>query len=753
MSTSQKTIESYRDQIAEWRSQGVSLRNIADQLKMRGLDIDHNIVNRYCKKEGIPAAASARPEREDNAASPEGGLPAASSPGENGASTPLISSWNPPKEPLRERANTHVFEGVRAGPQISIGTGAASLTVSLIETASAAPQVTEGPSAVQPAPTVREVNRVTAAPKFPSPLSPVKRPLDFPEINSHRLEIGIFVSAGYSAEGIQFQCAQRWGLHASIEQFTDYIEAILREVNPPGQVASNLLTMFEQTAEWKNDAPIFGFGDVRSGDVWKLSDFFEGTLILGASGSGKTTGSARNLARAFLQAGFGGLVLTTKPGEAIEWIKMAMLTNRDNSLHVIRADAFLRLDVLTYECQRPGQGGRLTENLLHFFKNLVSVLSVKRGYVTNAAFWQSTGDQLLRNLLTVFLAANLPVTIEALSQFLTHAPLNANDAQEDQWRQIPVFGPCLAQAEEYATTEEARNTFQKLKEYWLHYYPSLPSETRACITIGFAAMVDSLRSPTIQKLIASQTTITPEGVLGGDIVIVDLPINDYHEAGLLVQTAWKYLFQRAALNRADKNRGNKCRPAFLWEDECQNFLIDYDAEFNRVARDCRIARVMITQNINNLFDAYGGGDAARVKVESILGTLNTRIFHANGDLATNKWASESIGTHEKHFTETSTTPPQYHGWDPIKSALFKMFKKPSVTTNTHRVRESVVHPHEFSQLRPGGRQNGMMPEAVITQVGRRFADGRSFSKVEFKQIIFPEQDFATREELQAAMRG
>ena len=42
------------------------------------------------------------------------------------------------------------------------------------------------------------------------------------------------------------------------------------------------------------------------GDVWRIRDACEGTMIFGGTGSGKTSGSGRTLATSFLAAGFGG---------------------------------------------------------------------------------------------------------------------------------------------------------------------------------------------------------------------------------------------------------------------------------------------------------------------------------------------------------------------------------------------------------------------------------------------------------------
>jgi NAD(P)-dependent dehydrogenase (short-subunit alcohol dehydrogenase family) len=67
-------------------------------------------------------------------------------------------------------------------------------------------------------------------------------------------------------------------------------------------------------------------------DRWTLDDAYMGTFIVGGTGSGKTSGSGRAIAHAFLRAGFGGLVLCAKPEEADLWRRYAAETGRRKSL-------------------------------------------------------------------------------------------------------------------------------------------------------------------------------------------------------------------------------------------------------------------------------------------------------------------------------------------------------------------------------------------------------------------------------------
>ena len=56
-------------------------------------------------------------------------------------------------------------------------------------------------------------------------------------------------------------------------------------------------------------------------DFWTVGDSVCGTLVLGSTGSGKSSGSGEQIAGAFLSAGYGGLVLTVKPDECATWAR------------------------------------------------------------------------------------------------------------------------------------------------------------------------------------------------------------------------------------------------------------------------------------------------------------------------------------------------------------------------------------------------------------------------------------------------
>lgn len=678
MKNKQTLLAEYHDTVMGLAQQGLSIREIALQLQKQGLKVDHNAVYRYTTKAGIKVGPLAKPVVSEN-------------------DQALASDATLATEEKPASAQSAVSPQPQAAP--SAGAGASS-----------------EPSA-----------RATAV---------LKTTADFPDIDQFRSAVLWQIRSGCSAKEIWALLTYTCHIEVTEERIGEYLECLMSELYPVGKVDPALYTVNEAQQEWPDDLPILEFGEGDNVDTLRLSDLFMGVFVAGSTGSGKTSSIGRLLMLTTMRLNFGMLLLTTKPDEGMDYVKLAEMAGRGADVSVVTLDGFLRLCITAYQSQRPDGTGELSENMISLFKNMMSVLHKGENHSGRDAFWQSTGDQLLRNLMNVFILAQISITLDALANFLAHAPKNAEAAAS--WRSIPAFGAVMAAAEKNATTPEKQRTFKILSEFWLHFYADLAENTRSCIEIGFVAMIDALRSPKVHALISTQTNITPECMMNdGRIIILQLPVNQYHEVGLLLQTLWKLATQQAILRRPDKGKGAKVRPVVIWEEECHNFAIDYDAEFHRVARDCRAIRVMITQNIANMHERFSGGDGARVKVESILGNLNTRFFFANGCATTNKWASESIGTYEKTITETSSVPPHSGELNPFKDMLYRLLKKPVVTTSKRIVREPHLHPHDFTLLAPGGEANGWMAEAIMTQVGRTFVGNLPYRRVVVPQTLLP----------------
>lgn len=567
---------------------------------------------------------------------------------------------------------------------------------------------------------------------------------DYPQLYPHRENVLGGLLKGTTPLELWAAIKSLLKISLTQEQVADFCERLLAERYPAREVRPDLYSIPATEQTWQNSTPLVNITYENKSETWSVSDVSQGVAIFGSPGSGKTTGSGRLFATRFLNSGFGGLVLTAKQQETKDWMKLCVGAGRGEDTVVVELNGGVRLNFLEYEAHHPGLGSSITSNLVQFFQNLLSVLSTQRDQGMNDDFWKKTGHQLLSNLFDTFTLAKEPITLDGLCDFVDNAPLSAQKAENGSWEKLPYFGHVLTNAtiEAGVGNTSDKRVYAKIANYWLTSFPTLAPETRSCITIGFSAMSELLRQRHIYELISSYTTITPEQILGGKIVILNLPINEYHEAGLLVQAAWKYLVQRAILRRKDS--GDSRRPVFIWEDEGQNFIINHDNEFQAVCREYRAARVLITQNLNNLYARFGGGDYGRTKVDSLLANINTKVFHANGDQTTNKWASDYFGEFDKVKVETTRTEPSYPGFNPFKEWLYKRFKKPTASHSERISREPMVKAQDFITLQRGEPDNGFVSHAFISQVGRRLFGNEFFTLCTFNQYdlsgpVFPKE--------------
>jgi len=158
------------------------------------------------------------------------------------------------------------------------------------------------------------------------------------------------------------------------------------------------------------------------------------------------------------------------------------------------------------------------------------------------------------------------------------------------------------------------------------------------------------------------------------------------------------------------------RPVFLYADESQHFIHEYDAEYQATARSSRIATVYISQNIPN-YHANMGGANSEYKVKSFLGTLGTKIFHANADIETNKYASDLIG--EAYMEDVHRSRQIGGDFSKGESVSYKL--------------EKIIRPEEFPGMLTGGPGNNYEVEGYVHRQGKTFIDGSVFRKIIFRQ--------------------
>ena len=478
---------------------------------------------------------------------------------------------------------------------------------------------------------------------------------------------------------------------------------------------------------------------------WTIRHAVEGVQIFGGIGSGKTSGSGRLLALNYLKAGFGGLVLTVKPDEKEAWQSYCKLAGRSKDLIILEPGGSHCFNFLEYEGRNPSGKQAITENIVEVLKTVIQAGEEKDSGKGDNAFWEKSLDMLLFNAIDLCKLAYDRVSVQDLYDIVLTSPRERKDLEKNKeeraasaffrafdkartrvmgrikaWEELASIGELHQMSdaryfdEQMGTHVPTYRVLKFLDQFFMDTQIKLNDKTRSIIEFMFLGFLYRLlREPIYSLFCRGTSTVTPEDCWQGKIILLNLPVKVYHKVGRDCQILFKYIWQRAMEKRLVEEQ---TRPVFLWADEAQNFLHEHDAAYQATARSSRIATVYISQNLPNYYASMSGISSDN-RVKSFLGTLGTKIFHANADIETNEYASALIGEVEA----------EKHG-DTIS-----MGKEFSQSFSRHSELKRQVRPEEFARLKTGGSKSQAIVEGYLLWQGDTLLSGRNHLKMNFNQ--------------------
>jgi NAD(P)-dependent dehydrogenase (short-subunit alcohol dehydrogenase family) len=468
--------------------------------------------------------------------------------------------------------------------------------------------------------------------------------------------------------------------------------------------------------------------DWDNGDGMRISDAVTGVAVFGATGSGKTSGIGRQIAHAYLAAGFGGLVLCAKSDECRQWQAWAAETGRTDDLIIVDPGGAARFNWMDYEANRSGAGAGLAINIVAMLDELGGVAAGDAGGAEGsdgaAKFFRDSLHHLNTNAVDLALLAGLRVSLPLLRSIILSAPLTLAEAASETWQQ--GRGVCATllreagKAIEEGSDAEAKADLVEVENYWLREYPAIGDRTRSIITLCFSMMARPFLTRPLRKLFSADTNVTPEAAFDGKIIIVDLPVQVFRLAGRMANLAWKYCFQIAVMRRQPPSDPDRyLRPVFLFADEAQNFTTDFDAEYQAVARAAGGCTVYLTQNRESYLRVLGNEAA----VDSLLGNLQLKAFCQQSSPATNAWAARLLGERWQKILSTNVG----------QSGRSTEERYASSNVSVSQQKRHFVEPAEFTVLQRGGAPNDFQVEVVLYLGGHVFKDGLPFRRIRIDQ--------------------
>lgn len=493
------------------------------------------------------------------------------------------------------------------------------------------------------------------------------------------------------------------------------------------------------------------------GGDWNVDDATKGVAIFGGTGSGKTSGSGRFLAFKYLEEGWGGLVLCVKTDEADLWQKYCDKAGRGKDVIVFKngavhesdeyKDQLMVFNPIEYEVKRPRaeeEGSAEVQNITNIFMNIYRMGNRISGGGENKEerFWDVALKRCINRVVELLMLSGQDLSIENMRKVLTsciyledieNVSLEAHfksalaiansGGKKFVYNDNYCFLCLITAAMEGNGADNIAGTqsLSLVKSYFLREFGSMGGRVRSTITESFMGLAEPFLSGLMFQHFSGVTNLFPEITFTEQkIIILDFSVKEYLDTGIIAQSIYKMMFQQAVERRDTEKYPT---PVFLWADEAQMFINPYDQVFLTTARSKRVATVFLTQNIPNYLVAMGGGGDAKPKVDSLLGNLSTKIFHANMDAETNEYSSRLIG--QALFGMASESESKSLEQVSSRTVGISMQLRPQIL------------PLEFITLRTGGKHNdendNYIVDAIMTVLGKKWKNLREQDAVQGKQ--------------------
>ena len=384
------------------------------------------------------------------------------------------------------------------------------------------------------------------------------------------------------------------------------------------------------------------------GDWLTLGDMYTGVAVFGAAGSGKTSSMAE-IARILMELECGFVWTCAKPDEVHLVKRIAKAAGRLADVRVIGEDTDGRITAhrfnpLEYEIR--GKSG--TTSLVKYLSTAYKVLSREDGAQSSGGssdkFWNEQFERLLRYCIDTAKFAGERLTMDLLRQIQLSAPKSQEQLRDNAWAEKSVCWQCLQKAETRVETEEVSLfDLKRVVNFWATDWLNLDAEPKSTIDVMMGALVDSFTAEEpVRSILTTYTTVTPDDVINnGEIIVLSLPTNVYHEAGRMAQFCFKYSFQRAMLRREKPEDGSPIRGCVLWQDEAHSSAHSFDSQYFAEVRSNRGINICLEQGVGGYMEALG--HSSPEQTDRYLQNLATKFFFQNNSPQTNTFAADAIG--------------------------------------------------------------------------------------------------------------
>lgn len=442
--------------------------------------------------------------------------------------------------------------------------------------------------------------------------------------------------------------------------------------------------------------------------------------VIGAAGSGKTSGSGHLIAKNLVRDRSIGLQIhASKPEELEEWERRwAGECRVKEDFRVFGPKQPWRCNFLQFELDNGADTRELTEYLMVLSENL------QRGQNGGSTepFWREGTKRYIYNGIEIVTRATGKLDPATLQQFIVGAARTPQQTTDPTWEKgshlqmiKAAYGKCK--------TDTEFHDWQMAWEFFVKECPSQADKMRSGFEAGVFNITHVLNTGIVRHLIASETNITPAILDEGKSIMINMPVPIFGAAGALVNGAWKLSTQRHILRRKAVHNSPI---TILWLDEFQHHVNSEDAKFLCECRSHHGGMIVLTQSLHNFYSELGGKSGEHY-ANALLTNFGHKIAHSCGDDQTAGYFAALIGNKMRTDIGGSMSPGT-NLYDEVMGGQSKFSGSFSSTMALE------LEHNEFFKLPTGGPANGFLVGGIVIRSGEPFrSTGKNWLRVNFNQ--------------------
>jgi hypothetical protein len=458
-------------------------------------------------------------------------------------------------------------------------------------------------------------------------------------------------------------------------------------------------------------------------DPFRIRDLLRSFCVQGASGSGKSSGVALQLARALLADKRIALHIVGSKPEDREWWQLRFAeAGRANELRIVAPESGMHYNMLDAELKAGADDREIASILMTSGETLRRAEATAGGGGENDQFFRDQSERMLEMAVKPLRLATGTIRATDLQRFISGAAMSPEQLGEPAWKQ-GFHWKTLEAALSAPKSEIDKVDMEQCADYWLGQVPTLNDRTKTSIMVQVQGILHVMGSGVVRNLISSDTTLSPAMMDDGVSILVDMPGSRHGASGQFVNAVWRLGVQRHVLRRHAKPDD---RIIVQWIDEFQNHAFSGDTRYLAECRSHRGCQIVLTQSLHAFYAAIKGGKSGEHLADALLTNYGTKCFCALGDAKTAEYASSLVGKSLQTFIGGSMAPAE-NLYDELRG-------RSKFTGSFSEHYENVLQANAFmSGLRTGGAENGYVVDAIVIRSGENFSNGSNWLRVAFGQ--------------------